>query len=183
MKNLFVGITMILVLAFIGCTGETITDVDLAATVKSKLAINPNTSAIKIGVDATNGVITLSGVVPTQREKDEAEQVAKGTAGVRGVVNNITINPDSIGATNIDKKTEEALRNTGAAITDAAILARIKAQFVANGIVQTNVDVNKGVVTLRGEVESNNERNKAEEIARKIEGVKNVKNLLTVKQS
>src|SRR5262249_11032963 len=166
---------------------EALTDADLAATVKSKLAINPNTSAIKIGVDVTNSIVTLSGVVPTQREKNEAEEVAKGTAGVRSVVNNITVNPDSIGATNIDKKAEEAIRNTGTAINhaaiDATILARIKAQFVANGIVRTNVDVSKGEVTLKGEVESNNERNKAEEIARKVDGVKSVRNLLTVKQS
>src|SRR5262245_37395328 len=164
MKNILVGVIAILIMVFTGCTTGILNDADLMATVKTKLAANPDTSAIKIGVDAVDGVITLSGVVPTQKEKDEAERVAKGTAGVRSVVNNITIDPKSMGATNIDQKAEEAIRNTGAAITDAAILAKIKAQFVADGIVRTNVDVSKGEVTLKGEVESNNEKNKAEEI-------------------
>lgn len=193
MKTLHFILILLLLTAFSACSSTVITDADLMATVKSKIAIDPDTSAIKIGVDATGGVVTLSGVVPTQKEKDRAEQIAKGVEGVSSVVNNITINPNSLGATNVGEKAEEAMRKTGAAIGeavrdagsalgDAGLVAKIKAKFVADGITGTNVDVSNGDATLKGEVETEAQRTKAEAIARRTEGVKSVTNLLTVKK-
>jgi hyperosmotically inducible protein len=43
-----------------------------------------------------------------------------------------------------------------------------------------NVDSDKGVVTLKGKVDSAAAKKKAEEIAKKVEGVKSVKNQLRV---
>jgi osmotically-inducible protein OsmY len=43
-----------------------------------------------------------------------------------------------------------------------------------------DVDVKDGVVTLRGKVETNEQKTKAEKLARKVHGVKNVTNELTV---
>jgi osmotically-inducible protein OsmY len=46
----------------------------------------------------------------------------------------------------------------------------------------TNIDVDSdnGVVTLKGKVDTAEAKKKAEEIARKVDGVKSVKNELTV---
>jgi osmotically-inducible protein OsmY len=44
------------------------------------------------------------------------------------------------------------------------------------------VDVKEGVVTIRGEVEKERQRQKAERIAHKVKGVKSVNNQLTLKK-
>ena len=80
------------------------------------------------------------------------------------------------------EKTSEAARAAGDAISDAGILTRIKAQLVAGGVTGTDVDVSNGDVVIRGEVKSAAEKEKAEVVARTTNGVKSVKNLLTVRK-
>jgi hyperosmotically inducible periplasmic protein len=77
-------------------------------------------------------------------------------------------------------KAAEAGRGAGEALSDATILTKIKTQILAAGIVGTDVDVKEGVVTLNGSVENAQEKSQAADIARKTEGVKIVKNMLTV---
>src|SRR5262245_51449958 len=93
-----------LLLIFSACATQTIDDAGMIAAIKSKYTLDGETSSLKIGVDAVNGVVTLSGTVPTEREKSKAEYLARNTTGVKQVVNNITVNPDSLGATNTDQK-------------------------------------------------------------------------------
>lgn len=154
---------------------QAVDDVGISAKIKTGLAGDAETSAMKVGVTTTRGVVTLSGEVPTEREKEKAEQIARGTTGVTQVVNNITINPEAIGATNVKEKTEEA-------VTDTAILSKIKTKLVMEQILGTNVDVDHGVVTLRGEVANEKQVAQAAEIARATNGVKTVNNHLTVKK-
>ena len=175
MKIIIIILLAALALNTFGCDSQTVDDVGISAKVKGSLAADSQTSAIKIGVDTTNGVVTLSGVVPTERERVKAEQVARSTEGVKQVVNNITINSASIGASNAGEKAEEA-------INDAAILTKIKAKLLGEGITGTDVDVAGGVVTLKGEVESAQKSTQAADIARSTNGVKNVNNQLTAKK-
>lgn len=79
------------------------------------------------------------------------------------------------------EKAKDAANSAGEALSDATILTKIKSQILAAGIVGTNVDVTNGAVLLKGEVENATEKSHAEEIARKTDGVKSVKNMLTVK--
>jgi hyperosmotically inducible protein len=166
---------VILTLICSGCTQRAIDDATVTAKVKAGLAGEAETSAIKVGVTTVKGVVTLSGVVPTEREKAKAEQVARGTEGVAQVVNNITIDPNTIGATNIGEKTEEA-------VNDAAILSKIKTKLVLEKITGTNVDVVNGEVTIKGEVSDEKQITQATEIARSTNGVKNVNNQLIVRR-
>jgi hyperosmotically inducible periplasmic protein len=161
-----------------GCverTQQAVDDVALTAKVKTGLAGDSETSAMKVGVNTDRGVVTLSGVVPTEREKMKAEQIARRTEGVTQVVNNITIDPNTIGATNIKEKTEEA-------VSDTTILSKIKAKLLLEQITGTDVDVSNGVVTLKGQVADQKQVTQAAEIARTTNGVKSVKNQLTVKK-
>jgi osmotically-inducible protein OsmY len=66
---------------------------------------------------------------------------------------------------------------TGCKPKDAELKSNVSAA-VAND--QVDVDVNDGVVTLSGEVKSPAAREKAEEQARKVEGVHTVNNEVTV---
>jgi osmotically-inducible protein OsmY len=66
---------------------------------------------------------------------------------------------------------------------DAWITMKTKiALMTSEGVSATglNVDTTKGMVTLHGKVESQPEKLKAESVAKSIEGVKEVKNLLQV---
>src|SRR5262245_41395120 len=169
MKLTSVVIVSMLVISLIGCEARTASDTTITTTVKNKLATDPDTSATKINVDTSGGVVTLSGAVQTDAEKAEVERLARNTTGVRQVVNNITV---------------EGAQPAGAGGTlgDSTILSNIKTQYVAKGIFGTNVDVNNGEVTITGEVENAQEKAKAEQIARQASGVKSVKNQLTIKR-
>ncbi|HEV8486161.1 MAG TPA: BON domain-containing protein, partial [Blastocatellia bacterium] len=52
-------------LVLVGCNSRAVDDSAITAKVKSKLAADSQTSAIKISVETKDGVVTLSGTVPT----------------------------------------------------------------------------------------------------------------------
>jgi len=71
-----------------------------------------------------------------------------------------------------------------AEIHDAAITAEVKmALAVKRGVAATeiNVDTDQGVVTLRGQVDSQAERQLAVMVAKDVHGVKDVVNDITVR--
>jgi hyperosmotically inducible periplasmic protein len=73
---------------------------------------------------------------------------------------------------------------TGQAIDDAAITAKVKAQMANDKDVSAmNVSVNtdQGVVRLSGVVKSTAEKQRAEQVARGVEGVRRVDNALVVR--
>lgn len=75
-------------------------------------------------------------------------------------------------------------KSTGEFVDDAAITAKVKAEFVRDPIVkalQVHVDTFKGTVQLHGFVDTVDQRARAEQIARNTPGVVNVQNALTVK--
>src|SRR5262245_32469279 len=168
MKLSFIVIAAALVFSLTGCERRSATDATVTTSVKNRLAADPTTSAARINVDTSNGVVTLSGAVPTTAEKSEAERIARNTQGVTQVVNNITV--------------ERGEGANGGTFGDAAILTNIKSQLVTNGIIGTNVNVKDGEVTITGEVDNAQEKSRAEEIARQVSGVKSVKNQLTIKK-
>jgi hyperosmotically inducible protein len=68
-------------------------------------------------------------------------------------------------------------------VDDTEITTAVKADFVKDDDVKArdiDVTTNEGVVTLTGRVHSADESAKAERIARGVNGVKNVRNLLKV---
>ena len=70
-------------------------------------------------------------------------------------------------------------------IDDASITTRVKTALLNDleiGVRRIDVDTFKGVVTLSGAVETAAERDKAVDITRKVEGVRDVKSTLQVKQ-
>jgi hyperosmotically inducible protein len=82
---------------------------------------------------------------------------------------------------------KEAIKDTsktvGKEVTDSWLTLKTKMALLADERVSaTDVKVatEKGVVALRGKVDSQEARQAAEEVARKIDGVKDVKNELTV---
>ena len=74
-------------------------------------------------------------------------------------------------------------RTVGQAIDDVTIGTKLKAALAADpelSALKINVDTTQGAVRLRGEVKTIVLRRKAEDLARKIEGVKSVDNALII---
>jgi osmotically-inducible protein OsmY len=68
-------------------------------------------------------------------------------------------------------------------VDDAMLTARIKARMTADGRIspsRIDVDTLNGNVTLRGEAPTQEEKDAAEEVARKVEGVRSVSNQVIV---
>lgn len=183
MKTILTMLLMMTVLVVVGCDApQPVDDSGITTKVKSKLAADTRTSAIKISVETVNGVVALTGTVPNQAEKTAAEEIAKNTEGVKSVNNRVTIDPTSLGASNAGEKAGEAASAAGQAVGDAGTTAKIKAKFLAAGIIGTNVDTVNGAVTLKGQVDDAKEKALAEKIAKETEDVKSVKNELVIEK-
>ena len=76
-----------------GAATEATSDAGVTAAVKSKLLGDTKVSGLAIDVDTKDNVVTLSGKVHSATEKNEAVRLAKGTHGVKRVVDNLTIQP------------------------------------------------------------------------------------------
>lgn len=92
-------------------------------------------------------------------------------------------------ATNKDDKmhtpTAEERAHNREAVSDSAITGKVKTALATDVGLKTvtgiNVDTdNNGVVTLKGKVDNADQKKRAGEVAKKVSGVKSVKNQLTV---
>lgn len=72
-------------------TAATLSDAEITTAVKTKLLGDGKTPGLKIDVDTKDGVVTLSGDVASATEKSSATTIARGTKGVKGVVNKLTV--------------------------------------------------------------------------------------------
>ncbi|MGH8807270.1 MAG: BON domain-containing protein [Noviherbaspirillum sp.] len=80
-------------------------------------------------------------------------------------------------------KKESGPRSAGQVVDDSLITAKVKSALLADPDIsglRINVDTEKGVVTLKGEIKSMAPRKKAESLARGVEGVKAVNNQLII---
>jgi hyperosmotically inducible periplasmic protein len=73
--------------------GSWVDDATTTAAIKSKLVANTNTEGLKIDVDTRDDVVTLSGRVGSAEERTLAEQIAENTGDVKGVRNNLVVDP------------------------------------------------------------------------------------------
>src|SRR5947207_9294250 len=68
-----------------------VTDDSITDYVRLKLASDPDVKGGALNVDVKQGVVTLTGTVETQRQKDKAARIAKKVKGVKSVVNSIAL--------------------------------------------------------------------------------------------
>jgi hyperosmotically inducible protein len=74
-----------------GKTSEVVTDAAITSAVKTKLLGDGKTPGLKVDVDTDDGVVTLSGDVPTADSRAEALRLARTTKGVKRVVDKLTV--------------------------------------------------------------------------------------------
>ncbi len=71
--------------------GAAVTDASVTAAVKTRLLADSDVAGLKIDVDTSDKVVTLTGTVATAAQKTEAESIARDTTGVSRVVNNLRV--------------------------------------------------------------------------------------------
>lgn len=144
-----------------------VTDKELQRDVLDELAWEPSVNAASIGVAVKDGIVTLTGSVPSYAEKLAAEDAAKRVYGVKAVVNDLEVKlPGS------RQRTDEDIAATAIAALKANILVPAD---------EIKVTVSKGWVKLEGEVEWQFEKEEAEKAIRNLPGVMGVSNLIAVK--
>jgi osmotically-inducible protein OsmY len=140
-------------------------DNEIRREVERELEWEPSIDERRIGVAILDGVVTLSGEVSSYAEKWKAERVAERVEGVCGVVNEIEVKTES--------------RYSDVDIAQAAADALKWNVMVPSDRVKVKVE--KGWVTLTGEVTWDFQRRAAERAVRNLPGLKGIYNLITVR--
>lgn len=84
-------LTAVVFVSFCLAADKPVTDDQLYDTIRLKLADDPDVKGGALKVDVKAGVVTLSGTLDTERQKDKATKIAKKVKGVQQVVNNIQL--------------------------------------------------------------------------------------------
>jgi osmotically-inducible protein OsmY len=142
------------------------TNTQLQNEVMEELKWEPCVTATEVRVLANNGLVTLSGTVPTFAEKFAAERAARRVEGVNELTDEIRVTP--LG--NYKRTDQEIAAAAGQAL-------KFHVWVPAN--VQASVE--KSLVTLRGEVNWQYQRNAAVEAVRYLAGVTGIANLISIK--
>lgn len=144
------------------------TNEELQRDVRQAIKWEPLLRAVEIGVIAKEGVITLTGTVDSYRKKAEAEAAARSVAGVQAVVEEIEIRLD----------------NSLFSKSDNEIAAEVLNAFGWHAEVpgdQVTITVEKGWVTLQGEVQWNYQKEIAENAVVNLLGVTGVINHIKIR--
>ena len=122
--------------------------------------------------DRDKGVVSLTGQVPSDSDKTQAETIANSMAAGQVVADQIAVVPP--GAENDAKAMNSDL--------DEGIEKNLDAALIQNGLKKTvDYNVKSGVVTLKGEVNSESKRAYAQKVAASVPNVQQVVNELQVK--
>src|SRR5262249_15807182 len=171
-------------------------DSDLQRMVKTKLESDPAVKAADLSVSANAGrnEVELSGTVDSEALRTRAVELAKTAHAGLMVTDRIDVKAREMTRAQYsdeDARKERAKAQTdketvGNSIDDAGIEAKIVGKLIGNSRTperKINVDVVNSVVTLRGSVETPDQKAEAERVARSTDGVKKVDNLLKVERS
>ena len=116
----------------------------------------------------------LGGTLHSENAKQNAESVAKASAGARIVVNEVSVQP--VG--------QESEAKSIASNLDDAIENNYKAVLISKGLDKEHIkfDAKNGVLTLKGNVKTTSQRKEAELLAQSVPNVQQVLNEIDVKR-
>jgi osmotically-inducible protein OsmY len=141
-------------------------DVQIRADVIDEMAYDPAVTVRDLAVVVDDGVVTLSGFVDSYSGRQAAEDAAWRVGGVIGVNNNLLVDPSPLGVPT-DEEIADYLRE------------RMRKDFLVPKD-RITVDVQDGIVTLRGNVDSHLQREAAYEEAADAKGVRGVNDEITI---
>ena len=154
-----------------GCSTTTAKSPDISDSIRKSLD-DAGLKNVSVSQDRDKGVVTLGGQVATDNAKSKAEALAKSFAGTQVVADQIAVIP--VGAEKDAKAVNSDLDKGIAENLDAALIQNKMHDTVKYG-------VKSGVVTLSGEVNSEDKRTRAGQVASTVPNVLQVVNDLQVK--
>jgi hyperosmotically inducible periplasmic protein len=174
MKKIIISVVMLtlLVVGFLaGCSGTSLISPDVTDSIRKSLD-QAGLKEITVSQDRDKGIVTLSGQVARDNDKLLAESLAKSQAGTQVVANQIAVIPMG----------QEKETRTVNSDLDQGIEKNLDAVLIQNKMHDdVKYKVKSSVVTLTGDVNSQNKREQAEQLAMKVPNVKQVVNDLQVK--
>jgi osmotically-inducible protein OsmY len=143
------------------------TDKQIQQDVIDELNWAASVNAAHIGVEVSNGVVTLAGHVSNYSEKLNAERAAQRVAGVKALAVEMDV-----------KLAGSSKRNDGDIAASAETALQSAMYFSPNDV---KVKVEHGLITLSGEVEWNYQRQSSVAAVRNILGVTGVDDQIVIK--
>lgn len=143
------------------------TDAQLKTDVANELQWDPSINSTNVGVAVRDGIVTLNGHIDTYAEKYAIERAVQRVQGVKAV------------AVELDVKLAPDHKRS-----DSEIASAIESAFRWHALVPSErirVKVEKGWVTLTGEVDWEYQRSSSEKAVRPLTGVIGVTNGVSIK--
>lgn len=159
-------------------------DAWLQGKLETALLFNEHLNSFAIDTEVKSGKAYLTGFVESDIDVDLAGEIAGSIEGVTKVENDLQVDESKAGTAREGEEFAEnqSFRQT---VIDATLAATVNTKLLLNENTSgtaIDVDTEDGVVTLTGEVASDEESELAEMIAKNTDGTKSVVNNLTVKQ-
>jgi hyperosmotically inducible protein len=153
--------------------GNVMDDAAITTQVKAKLLADKMVSGLDIHVVTNNGNVELSGSVKTDSEASTAIEIAASTPDVKDV-----------------DASRLAIEGGSQPFTDSAITAKIKGTYLreklfgdkAVPVITIHVETKDGVVYLTGKANTNLQAKNAEDLAKSIKGVRDVKSHVSIER-
>ncbi|HZS28069.1 MAG TPA: BON domain-containing protein [Candidatus Angelobacter sp.] len=164
-------VSLLLALAM-GCTSNKASTPDVKDQV-TKALDNAGYKDLKVDVNHDKELVTLTGDVKTQEDKDHAEDLAKAAASGYVISNEVGVRPEGV---------ENAARKIDTNVDDA-IEKDFKAVIIAHRLEKQHIryDAKNGVLTLKGDVDTSGMREQVEKLAASVPNVQQVVNELDIK--
>jgi len=176
--------------------GAKMTNSELETKIKNKFNSDEQIKAadLSVSADASENTTTLSGTVGTEALRDRAVSLAKAANPGIVVTDKIVVKPVELTraeytedmAKDARVKAKSAGDTIGDSLDDAWIHTKIVAKLIGNSTTperKINVDVVNNTVTLRGAVNTPEQKAEAERVAKDTEGVQKVVNKLTINRA
>ncbi|PAY17371.1 hypothetical protein CKO51_21555 [Rhodopirellula sp. SM50] len=143
---------------------SSIDDEAIADAIEAAFLFDPRVSSFNPNVAVDAGVVTLTGIVDNLKAKRAAAQNAKNTVGVWRVKNYLKVRP-------VEPRSSDAIkRDVEEALTRDPLIDRY----------DISINASNGQVYLYGDVDSYYDKEHAEDLAIKVNGVTDVRNKLQV---
>jgi hyperosmotically inducible protein len=170
MKYTFELLAIAIVGTLTGCSSMTKSR-DVAGDIRKSLD-QAGYKDVSVSQDRDKGVVTLTGHVPADSDKTQAEQLAKAQAAGQVVADEISVLPP--GEVNAAKAINSDVDKSIEKLMDA-VLIQNKLHH------EVKYSAKNGVLTLTGEVNSQQLRDQAQQLAAAVPNVQQVVNEIQVK--
>jgi hyperosmotically inducible protein len=164
-------LAVVIVGTLAGCSKPSTKTPDVSDAIRASLD-QAGYKDVSVSQDRDKGVVTLGGHVTAESDKSQAESIARSLAGGQVVANQIAVTPPGgeSEAKDVSSELDKGIEHN----LDAALMT-------ANLHDDVEYSVKNQVVTLKGKVNSQSKRTRAQTVASAVPNVQQVVNELEVK--